>query len=472
VSDVHYERLSQLDHSFLIYEGPSSPMHVGATQILEAAPLRGPDGFIDLERIEDYVRSRIHRVPRYRQHLAWTPLERHPIWVDDPRFDVRYHLRHTRLPRPGSERLLKRTAGRILSQHLDRGRPLWEAWLIEGLEDDRVALVWKTHHCMVDGISGVDLLSVLLTPEPLEKLEPPRAWVPRPAPGTLRLVRDRVGSALRAPLGAAESAWELLRDPSGTSRHLGARLGALGHVLSLGTGAPSQTPLNQPVGPYRRVDWLRMDLRRLRAVARKLGGSVNDAVLATVAGGVRRFLKNSRQEDVDGLDFRVMAPVSLREAGERGKLGNRVSAWFVRLPIGERDPLRRFEEVHRTTGALRESKAALAGDTLTRVTEWTGPGLLTLGSRLANLGMPFHMVVTNVPGPREPLYLLGSRLLEMHPVVPLAGTLGAGIALLSYQDTLSWGFAADWDLVPDLHELALAVDHSFRRLCDAAGVGA
>ena len=157
MTDFHYERLSQLDHSFLIYEGPNSPMHVGATQIFEAAPLRRPTGGIDLERIEEYVLSRMHRLPRYRQRLAATPLEKHPIWIDDPRFNLRYHLRHTRLPRPGDERLLKRTVGRIVSQHLDRGKPLWEMWLIEGVEGDRVAVVSKIHHCMVDGISGVDL---------------------------------------------------------------------------------------------------------------------------------------------------------------------------------------------------------------------------------------------------------------------------------------------------------------------------
>ena len=158
MTDFHYERLSQLDHSFLIYEGPSSPMHVGATQIFEAAPLRRPAGGIDLERIEEYVLSRLHRLPRYRQRLASTPIEKHPIWIDDPRFNLRYHLRHTRLPRPGDERLLKRTVGRIVSQHLDRGKPLWEMWLIEGVEGDRVAVVSKIHHCMIDGISGVDLL--------------------------------------------------------------------------------------------------------------------------------------------------------------------------------------------------------------------------------------------------------------------------------------------------------------------------
>ena len=182
MSDFFYDRLTQLDRSFLVYEGPNSPMHVGATQIYEAAPLRRPEGGIDLERIEEYVQSRLHRIPRYRQRLAYTPIERHPIWIDDARFNIHYHVRHVRLPRPGDERLLKRMVGRIFSQHLDRGKPLWEMWLIEGLEGDRLAMVSKIHHCMVDGISGVDLLAALLTAEPIEKGDPPHAWLPRPAP--------------------------------------------------------------------------------------------------------------------------------------------------------------------------------------------------------------------------------------------------------------------------------------------------
>ena len=470
MTDFHYERLTQLDHSFLIYEGPNSPMHVGATQIFEAAPLRRPTGGLDLERIEEYVLSRMHRLPRYRQRLAATPLEKHPIWIDDPRFNLRYHLRHTRLPRPGDERLLKRTVGRIVSQHLDRGKPLWEMWLIEGVEGDRVAVVSKIHHCMVDGISGVDLLSVLLTPEPTEKVDPPHPWLPRPAPGAAQLARDEVERALRLPLSAASALLRLARDDDHARERLAERLGALRRQGASSLGGATPTPLNQPVGPYRRVDWLAMDLGRLRRLAKKLGGTVNDVVLAVAAGGVRRFLRRSRQEDVDGIDFRVMAPVSTRDAAERGKLGNRVSAWIVQLPVGERDPLRRFERVREATRELKESKAALAADTLSQVTEWTGSTLLSLGTRLVNVSVPFNMVVTNVPGPRHALHLLGSRMLEVHPIVPLMGNLASGIALMSYRDTLSWGFTADWDLVPDLHELVLAVEHAFGRLCEAAGL--
>jgi WS/DGAT/MGAT family acyltransferase len=470
VTDFHYDRLTQLDHSFLIYEGPSSPMHVAAAQIFEAAPLRRPTGGIDLERIGEYVLSRIHRLPRYRQRLAATPLERHPIWIDDPRFNLHYHLRHTRLPRPGDERLLKRTVGRIVSQHLDRGKPLWEMWLIEGLEGDRVAVVWKLHHCMIDGIAGVDVLSVLLTAEPTEKFEAPHAWLPRPAPGAARLARDEVERALRLPLSAASALLRLARDEDAARGRLAERLAALRHGATSFLGGATPTPLNRPVGPYRRVDWLAMDLGRLRRAAKELGGTINDVVLAVTAGGVRHFLRHSRQEDVDGVDFRVLAPVSTRGAAERGKLGNRVSAWIVKLPLGERDPVRRFELVRETTRELKESKAALAADTLSQVTEWTGSALFSLGSRFVNVGVPFNMVVTNVPGPPSTLHLLGARMLEAHPIVPLIGNLATGIALMSYRETLSWGFTGDWDLVPDLHELVLAVEHAFGRLCEAAGV--
>ncbi len=240
--------------------------------------------------------------------------------------------------------------------------------------------------------------------------------------------------------------------------------------MSGGGPTASSTPINQPIGPYRRIDWLPMDLRRVKSVAKQLGGTVNDVVLATVAGGVRRFLKRARQEDMRKLDFRAMAPVSMRDASQRGKFGNRVSAWVVPLPVDERDPIARFERVRKATAELKRSHAALAADTVTQLTEWTGTTLLSLGARLMDVALPFNLVVTNVPGPRDTLYLLGAKLLESHPMIPLMGNLATGIALMSYRDTLSWGFCADWDLVPDLHEFVVAMDHSFRKLAEAAGV--
>jgi len=473
MSDSYYQRLTQLDHSFLVYEGPNSPMHVAAAQIFEAAPLRRPAGGLDIERIEEYVQSRLHAIPRYRQRLARTPIEGHPIWIDDPRFNIRYHVRHTRLPRPGDERLLKRAVGRIFSQHLDRGKPLWEMWVIEGLTGDRVAIVSKIHHCMVDGVSGVDLIAALLTAEPIESFEPAHGWLPRAAPSAAQLALDEAERAIKAPFSAASAILDLARDEDHAREHLAARFGALGSFVSGGAGVTaSSTSINQPIGPYRRVDWLAMDLLHIKRVAKQLGGTVNDVVLATAAGGLRRFLKRARQEDLRKLDFRVLAPVSMREASEHGKLGNRVSAWVVPLPIGERDTIRRFERVRETTAELKRTHAALAADTITRLTEWTGTTLLSLGARLMNVSVPFNLVVTNVPGPRETLYLLGAQLLESYPLIPLIGNLSTGIALMGYRDTLSWGFCADWDLVPDLHELALAVDRSFAKLAAAAGVEA
>jgi WS/DGAT/MGAT family acyltransferase len=306
---------------------------------------------------------------------------------------------------------------------------------------------------------------------PVTAEDPPHAWLPRPAPSAAQLARDEAERVLRAPLGAAGALWDLARDEDHARDRLGRRLAALGRLVTSSDGpTATATSINQPVGPYRRVDWLPMDLGRLRHVAKQTGGTVNDVVLAVTAGAVRRFLKRSRQEDVRKLDFRVMAPVSMRDAAERGKLGNRVSAWVVPLPVGERDPLARLERVRSATADLKRTHAALAADTVAQLTEWTGTTLLTLGARLMDMTVPFNLVVTNVPGPRDPLYLLGSQLLESHPLIPLMGHLSTGIALMSYRDTLSWGLCADWDLVPDLHEFTLAVEHSFRKLAEAAGV--
>lgn len=465
-----HDRLTQLDNSFLIYEHEQSAMHVGATQIHEAAPLRRPDGSLRIERIQEYVDSRLPLIPRYRQKLASPPLGDRPIWVDDDRFNLAYHVRHTRLPRPGSERQLKRLVGRIFSQRLDRGKPLWELWVIEGLADDRIAVFSKVHHCMVDGVSGSELIATLLTPEPREKAEsPPGVWRPRPAPGRLQLGLEEVGRTLRAPLTAGTALARLALDRDGEREAFVERARALGRTLAA-SGGITPVPFNRPVGPYRRVDWVPMSLDRIRAVRRAVGGTVNDVVLATAAGAFARFLQRDRGVDPRGLSFKVLAPVSVRSEDERGALGNRVSAWTVELPVGEPDPLERLAAVGRQTAQLKRTKQALGAETLSQVTEWTGSGLLSLASRLMSYGMPFNSVITNVPGPRVPLYLLESRLLEIHPHVPIVGTIGLGIAIFSYQDALSWGFTADWDLVPDLHDLILAAEASFAELERAAGV--
>jgi WS/DGAT/MGAT family acyltransferase len=468
--EPYYERLTQLDNSFLVYEEaqPNCAMHVASTQIHEAAPLRGDDGTIDLDRIQEYVLSRLDGIPRYRQRLARTPIEGHPVWVDDPSFNIHYHVRHTRIPHPGSERQLKRMVGRIFSQRLDREKPLWELWIIEGLEGDRVAVLSKVHHCMVDGVSGSELIAALLTSEPQEKPGTLSSWEPRPIPSRIELGAGEAARLFSAPFEAGAALARLVRDEDGARHALGERLGALRRMVSE-TSAVTPVPFNRPIGPHRRIDWTTVSLDAIKQVRRAVGGTVNDVVLATVAGAIGRFLARERGVDVDAVNFRVMAPVSVRTREQQGTLGNRVSAWTVGLPIGVEDPLERLEIVRKETEHLKETKQALGAATLTEVTEWTGSGVLSLGARLANLGTPFSMVVTNVPGPRNKLYLLESPLLEIHPHVPLMGTLGLGLALFSYDGTLSFCYAADWDLVPDLHDLLAATDLAFEELLQAAG---
>ena len=468
-TDPHYDRLTGIDNSFLVYEdaSPSAAMHVASTQIHEAAPLRCEDGSLDIDRIEEYVLSRLDRIPRYRQRLARTPLEQHPIWVDDPSFNIRYHVRHARLPRPGDERQLKRLVGRIFSQRLDREKPLWELWIVEGLCGDRVAVVSKVHHCMVDGVSGSELIAALLSEEPQEKPDPIARWTPRSMPSRVQLGLGEISRVARAPLEVGAGLARLWRDEDDARHDASERIQALRRVIG-DAGAATPVPFNQPVGPHRRIDWLPMALDQIRDVRRATGATVNDVVLATAAGAFARFLSFDRGLALDDLHFRVMAPVSVRSDDERGALGNRVSAWIVELPLAEPDPLARLEAIRRQTQHLKRSKSALGAAMLTQVTEWTGSALLSLGARLMTYGTPFNTVITNVPGPRGPLYLLGSRLLEIDPHVPIMGTLGIGVALFSYDDTLAWGFTGDWDLVPDLHALVEATETSFEELRRAA----
>jgi len=459
-----YDRLSALDNSFLLFEDGCSHMHVASTATFDAGPLRLPDGGIDIERIREFIGARLHRIPRYRQKLAWVPIENQPVWVDDERFNLSYHVRHTSLPRPGDERQLKRLSARIASQQLDRGKPLWEVWFVEGLADGRFAMISKVHHCMVDGVSGVDLLEVLLDISPTAPRDEAPQYIPRGVPSGFELLRDEVIDRLTAPL---QTIGRVLRDPLGVLGALTESVKAAGETVLAGMGLPSETPLNREIGPYRRFDWVTMDVDQMKDVKNQLGGSLNDVVLTTVAGAVRRFLSRRRVAPAE-LKFRVMVPVSVRTRSERGTLGNKVAAWMADLPIGEPDPVRRYAAVCETTARLKSSNQALGAEVLTRVTDWTPSTLLALGARLAHRGLPFNLVVTNVPGPQVPLYLLGARMLEIYPLVPLFARLGLGVALFSYAGRLHWGFNADWDVMPDLHDFVRATEESFAELHAAA----
>jgi diacylglycerol O-acyltransferase len=468
VADLSPSRLGFLDKSFLHLETPTSPMHIAGLATFESGPLKTSDGGVDIDKIRDYVASRLHLIPRYRQRLAYVPLENHPVWVDDEHFNIHYHLRHVALPKPGDARQLRRLAARVMAQHLDRQKPLWEIWILEGLADaGQFVMITKVHHCMVDGLSSVVLLNILLTPRPSEGCDQPPHWIPSREPSGWALVRGALGRYARLPLELASSLPRVLREAVDPRSGLCAELRALRSTVAAGSRGVSDTPLNRCIGPHRRLDWLTMNLAEVKGVKNALGGTLNDVVLATVAGALRRFLLR-RGMDVMLLDVRVMAPVSIRTDEDHDVLGNQIAAWMVPMPLGERDPLRRLERIREATNRLKESSPALGSALLTGVGEWAPPSLLSLGARLAVRALPFNLVVTNVPGPQQALYMLGGKMVDNFGFIPLVDSLCLGVVLFSYSGKLCWGFTAEWDLLPDLDDFVNDVAMSFRELCEAS----
>ena len=464
---AHYDRLSALDAAFLEIEDESVHMHVGAVAIFDAKPLATAEGGLDMARIRRMAGPALAQSRRFRQRLERIPLLGHPVWVDDAHFNLDYHLRHTALPAPGDERRLKRLVGRLLSQKLDLHKPLWEMWFVEGLEGERFAVVTKAHHCMIDGISGVDLMATLIQAEPSDGTEAGadrgERWLPRPAPSAARLLTDEVRRRAALPFGLFGAGRQALSDPRrALEEALGSMEGAA-ELLGSGLAPASTTPLNDPIGPHRRFDWTRTDLAAVKEVKNRLGGTVNDVVLATVAGAMRRFLE-ARGVAVDGLDFRAQVPVSTRAESQRGRLGNRVATLIARLPVHEPDLRRRYEAVLETTKRLKGSSQVHGSELLELLGDWTAKELLGSIVRTTSEQLSFNMTVTNVPGPQFPAYLLGSRMLAVYPVVPLFARQGAGIALFSYDGALYWGFNSDWDAVPDLHDLVRAIEEEFETL--------
>ena len=448
----HYDRLSALDSTFLALESASVHMHVGSVAIFEGSPLHTKDGSPDFERIRALSEPSLSRSARFRQRIARVPVFEDPVWVDDASFNLDYHLRHTSLPEPGDERQLKRLAGRIFSQKLDLRRPLWEMWFVEGLEGGRFAVISKIHHCLIDGIAGVDLLAGFLGASEQAGSAPTGRWIPRPAPSPAKLLADEIARRAAFPARAAVAGLRALGAPLQSLREARHALEAVGQVLAAGLGSASSTPLNDDVGPHRRFDWTRMDLAALKEVKARSGGTLNDIVLAIVSGAMRQFLLR-RGIAVDDLDFRAMVPVSVRREAERGKVGNRVVSVAAALPVGERDPARRVARVIEATQRFKTSSVVEGGELLEGLGEWGLTSLMAGFSRLASLTRAFNVVVTNVPGPQVPLRMLGAKLEAAYPLVPLFTNQCLGIALFSYNGGLYWGFNADWDAVPDLHEL-------------------
>jgi WS/DGAT/MGAT family acyltransferase len=469
----NFDRLSVQDRLHLDMEDSDALMHVAGAFVFEAGPLTREDGGIDIDRIRQLIGSRLFLIPRYRQRITTIPIENHPVWIDDASFNIQYHVRHTRLPHPGTDRQFKRLVGRIVSQRLDRGKPLWEMWVVEGLDDDRVALVVKVHHCMVDGIAATDLLQTLLSPEPVKNLEPPPTWLPRPVPEPRELFDGAVMRRLRAPLTLGGALLRMGRDPASTLARARESWASLRAAQASQATPASGTPFNQPIGPHRRFDWLGFDLDEVKRVKRSLGGTVNDVVLAIVTGAVGLFLEQRGipRPQQRKLDFRVACPVNTRQASERVEIGNKVSSLIVPLPIAERNPRRRLAVVTETTRGLKSVHQEFAVQFAQMVSEWTWPGLYSAIAKLMVNRNATNFIVSDVPGPQFPLYLLEARMTDVYPLVPLLRGQGAGIACFSYAGGLFWGFNADRDLMPDLHEFVIATDRSFRELCDAANGG-
>lgn len=468
MSYTHHDRLTALDTTFLSLEDTSSHMHVGSVGVFDGAPLRDAHGGLDMARIMALSEAALARQPRFRQKLAHVPLFGHPVWVDDERFNLLYHIRHAALPPPGDERQLKRLVGRIMSQQLDRGKPLWEMCYVEGLRGGRFAVIAKVHHCMVDGIAGVDLMAALLSPDPDALPASAPAWIPRPAPSPLQLLGAELARRATLPITLARGAADALLRPRRAAGSLATGVESVGEALWSALRPASPTPLNCDIGPHRRFDWLRLDLEAVKRIRAGSGATINDVVLAIVAGAMRRFLRG-RGERVEELSLRAMVPVSTRAADQHGRLGNRVSLLMAPLPVGERDPATRLRRMVETMQGVKGSNQKRGTELIEEASEWL-PG--SLFARIARLGMhttPFNLVVTNVPGPQVPIYLLGAPLRAAYPLVPLFSNQALGIALFSYDGGLFWGFNSDWDAVPDLHRLVEAVEAEFLALWRAAG---
>lgn len=466
MGDPSYERLAAQDASFVMLEREGVHVHVSAVVRFDA----GPQPF-DLDRTREHVASRLHAIAHSRQRLAFTPVQNHPMWVDDAGFDVSYHVRHMALPRPGGDAQLRELAGQLISQPLDMKRPLWELHFIEGCEDGGFAAVAKIHHCMVDGVSGVGVLLALLDPSPTARVEAAPPWTARPAPSAIRFLTDGISEGTRLGWSSLRALGDGLRSPFETVGSLldGASAGL--ESLRAGLAPPGDTPVNRPIGSQRRVDWRSLDLDDVREIKKRLDGSVNDVVLTVVTGAMRRFLR-SRQVKLSGLDLRVVVPVDTRTGEEREGLGNRVSAWFVRLPVASRKARVCFQKISEQTRRLKETRPERGVDGFLRFADWARSNQLTFwGLNLVNWVRPYNLIITNVHGPSLPLYLLGAPLRTFTPQLPLFANQGLAVAALSYRGQIHIGLTADRDLVPDLDRLADGIDDAFAELKEAAAGG-
>jgi WS/DGAT/MGAT family acyltransferase len=456
------DRLSALDVSFLTNESSSAHMHVGGICIFEGPPPSYDD-------LLDHVRSRLSQVPRFRQKLAYPPVPTgRPFWVDDPAFNLAYHVRHSALPSPGSEEQLRNMAARVFSQALDRTKPLWELWMVQGLTRKRFAFVTKTHHALVDGVSGVDIATVLFDVKPVpEPAEADDDWIANPEPsGAQLLVKDAEGVA-KAPLGALRRLEQAVQSPRTAVARVSEAVEAVGEVgWNFANPAPD-VPLNVKVGSHRRFEWVRADLGQFKRIKATLGGTVNDVVLAVVTGALRRWL-HGRGVRTEGMELRAQVPVSIRGADERGHLGNKLAVLRGPIPVYVEDPVKRLEICRKGMEGVKESKQALGAEVISRFNDFAPPTLLAQAARVNFSTRLFNLVVTNVPGPQIPLYVLGRELEDIFPVGFLPPEQALFVAIMSYNGSINFGLLADYDALDDVAALADGIEGSIAELAEAA----
>lgn len=459
----HLDRLTSIDASFLHQEGPAAHMHIGAVLLFAGPP---PEFAAYL----DHVRGRLHLVPRYRQKLATPPLETgRPLWIDDPSFNLEFHIRHTALPSPGTEPQLFALAARIASQPLDRSKPLWESWLVEGLPEGRFALIFKTHHSLVDGVAGVDIATVLLdleaTPSPpATGLEP---WRPHPEPSPAQLILAGGRGMIDTTTGLLGRALGAVTRPASSLSLVADAAEGVGEIVWALLNPAPETPLNVEIGPHRRYAIVRQQLRDYKQVKDTLGGTVNDVVLTVVSGALAGWLR-SRGVRTEGLQMRALVPVSVRSGDQGGSLGNELTAMRGPLPVYIEDPVVRLRFVSREMDGLKESKQAVGVATLAQVNNLAPPTILAQASRLNFSTRLFNLLVTNIPGPQRPLYVLGRKLEDLFPVAFLPKDHALAVAIMSYDGGIDYGLLGDYDALADIDLIAEGIDAALRELLRAA----
>jgi WS/DGAT/MGAT family acyltransferase len=456
---THCEPVTAADRLHLDLDDSHVHMHVGGAFLFDPGPLaRG--GGIDIERLREFIESRLYLAPRYRQRIL-RRAGADPVWVDDANFNLLYHVRHTHLPCPGDERQMKRLCGRIASQRLDPEKPLWELYAVEGLEGGRFALVVKVHQCIARGLWEIGLLEALLSEKPEQEVAPAPVWLPRPAPAARDVARASLRERLASPLRFGRAMLGVARDPQQAWDDAGTTLEGFRE-----SEPASETPFNRPIGPHRRYDWLAIDRSKAEALTKRFATTPDAVLLSTLAGAIGRFFEQRGIPVPDQRDLRLRAALPTQPGGlcSGEKPGDTLS-WLVSgLPIAELDPVRRLEAVNESLSSATPMSYRLFAN----ASEWLWPGLYAELARRQLAGRTSNLTLTPLSGPSTPRHLLGARLLEAYPLLPLVPDQALRVAVYAYAEGLYWGFNAEWDLLPDLHDLVRAVEDCFQELCTAA----